>query len=511
MSTNAPENRAFLDLSRFALDRELMQKLGREYCEEKQVVLLGTADADAAPHVYLGMLDASDEKTLFEVCTKIGSKVQAVQLNRYEYEKALSHAFPRNDDAFLSDTADDKTHAPLALDFSRKITFAEDQAAADLVTDMLSDAVTRRASDIHNETYEDDVDVRFRIDGVLHQVPTPVSPANVKKICSFMRILSDLDITERRVAQDGRIAATYTNEAGRVRQIDLRISILPGSFGSDMVLRVLDAKRISLGVDELGMSDVVHRRWRNLIHAPDGLIVVAGPTASGKTTTLYSAIRDINSDENKVLTVEDTIEYRLPRVSQKQVSPTMSFADYARAFMRQDPDVLMIGEIRDEETAHIALRAAQMGHLVFTTIHANNALTAISRLVLLGTDKTLVSTVLSGVLSQRLVRKICPNCEQPYEPAPAVLAMLPALPPDLPFMHGTGCDACNHRGYLGQTGIFELLVPTESMRESLASGIALTGDDDTGFVSMYRDAIERLRDGITTIEEILRGIPLPGE
>lgn len=497
----------FLDLSRFQLDRELMQKLDKVYCLEKRVVLLGAEDETASSVVYLGMLDPSDEKTAFEVGTRINQKIQPVQLNQYEHEKALAYGFPGEVIAVEAEVSASASHPPLMLEHSRTIRFCPDQTAEEIVVDMLSEAVTRRASDIHIETYEHDVDVRFRIDGVLNQVSTPISPDSVRKICSFLRILSDLDITESRIAQDGRVAAVYRDEGKETRQIDLRISVLPGAFGHDLVLRVLDEKRITLGVDQLGMSNTCLEQWSRLIHATDGLVVIAGPTASGKTTTLYSAIREINTDRNKILTVEDPIEYRLPRVSQKQVSASMSFADYARAFMRQDPDILMIGEVRDEETAQLALRAAKMGHLVFTTLHANDVFTAISRLALLGLDRTDVAADLSGVLSQRLVRRICESCRQPDEPPPEMLSALPGIPSDVQWFKGTGCDVCGNSGYRGQIGVFELLVPDKPLRELIVSRRDVTEADTAGFVSMIQDASAKAAAGITTLEEILRVAP----
>ncbi len=507
MSSEPMTSGEFLDLSRFRLDRELIEKLDEAYCMQKQVVLLGPEYGAESSVICLGMIDPSDEKTAFEVGTKINQKIQPVQLNLYELERAVAYGFPDGEPATESTGAARSAHPPLSLERSRTIRFGPDQTAEDMVADMLSEAVTRRASDIHIETYEHDVDVRFRIDGILCQVSTPISPASVRKICSFLRILSDLDITESRIAQDGRVAATYRDENETTRQIDLRVSVLPGAFGHDLVLRVLDENRIALGVDQLGMDDACLKQWSRLIHATDGLIIIAGPTASGKTTTLYSAIREINTDQNKILTVEDPIEYRLPRVSQKQVSGTMSFADYARAFMRQDPDILMIGEVRDEETAQLALRAAKMGHLVFTTLHANDAFAAISRLALLGIDRADVASVLSGVLSQRLVRKVCENCRQPSEPTPEILSALPGGPGCVQWFDGAGCEVCDNSGYHGQIGVFELLALDAPLREFIGAGADMTQVDAPGFVPMIQDALTKAMTGITTAEELLRVIP----
>jgi general secretion pathway protein E len=510
MTEHLENYNGFMDLARFDLDRELILKLDEKFCRASQVVLLGVQDDTPSSPVSLGMLDVSDEKTAFQVSTKINRKIRQVQLNAHEIEEALHYGFSDETIALQITGTTQTGHPPLILDCSRKIEFGVDPAATDMVGGILSEAITKRASDIHIETYENDVDVRFRVDGVLRQISTPVSPYNVKKVCSFMKVLADLDMAKHRIAQDGRITTAYRDENGDVRQIDLRISVLPGSYGEDLVLRVLDERHIALDVGDLGMGDAVYEQWKLLIHSPGGLIAVTGPTASGKTTTLYSAIRDINTDENKVLTVEDPIEYKLPRVSQKQVSERMSFADYSRAFMRQNPDILMIGEIRDEETAKISVRASQMGHLVFTTLHASDVFAGVSRLSVLGADKPLIAAGLLGVLSQRLVRKICPDCREPYEPAAEVFSRFPASLHGGSFTHGTGCDACDQTGYRGQTGAFEILVLDSKMRALMSTGADIVPADAPGFASMYDDAISKVEAGITTLEEVLRTVPLPG-
>ena len=423
----AAKERPFDDLTRFTLSREHIRTLEEDFCREKQVVLLGEPPRAGAEPVPLGMLDLSDDELVLDVERKIGRRARRIQLNAFELDTALGFGFGAAAVEEGSITLDIGT-GRLVLDHDREITFEREQTPAAMVADLLSQAVARRASDVHIETYANDVDVRLRIDGVLQQVATPVSGANVRKVCSYIKILAELDIAEHRHDQDGRISTVYRDEKGNARQIDLRVSVLPGQHGSDVVLRLLDENRISISLGKLGLGPAVYEKFREVITQPGGIIIVAGPTASGKTTTLYSAIREINTDGNKILTVEDPVEYEVPKVNQKQVNTRMSFADYSRAFMRQNPDVLMIGEVRDEETASIALRAAQMGHLVFTTLHARDVQSALGRLLVLSDDRSLVASGLVAILSQRLVRRVCPECAEPCAPDPAVLRRLPALP-----------------------------------------------------------------------------------
>jgi len=502
--------RRFDDLTRFTLSREHIRTLTEDYCRKHQVVLLGGPGGGGSSPVPLGMLDVTEDAAALEVERKTGRRVRRIQLNAFELDTALAYGFsakPSGEGEASSITLDIGT-GRLLLDCDREIRFERGQMPSSMVTDLLSQAVRRRASDVHIETYVTDVDVRLRIDGGLQQVATPFSHANVRKVCSYIKVLAEMDIAERRQDQDGRIATVYRDEDGNARQIDLRVSVLPGPHGSDVVLRVLDEKRISISLDRLGLEEATCAKLREIIERPGGIMIVAGPTASGKTTTLYSAIREINTDENKILTVEDPIEYEIPKVNQKQVNTQMSFAAYSRAFMRQNPDVLMIGEVRDEETASIALRAAQMGHLVFTTLHARDVRSALSRLLVLSGDRTLAASGLVGVLSQRLVRRICPECSEPYAPDPTVLAQLPPLPAGIAHVRGKGCPACAGTGYKRQVGVFELLAFNDQMRDQVWRGQPLDLGSVPGFRSMIDDAIAKVAAGITTVEEVRRKVPL---
>ncbi|MDP6633483.1 MAG: GspE/PulE family protein [Phycisphaerae bacterium] len=507
--TENNEQTSFDDLTNFTLSKELITRLDEDFCRASGVVLLGSSPQEVSDIVSLGMIDLSDDQAVFEVERIVSRKIRRVQLNMFELEAALGFGFGDESADEGSVMTLDVGKGRLALAHDNEIEFTPDQSTAKMVCDALSQAVRLRASDIHIEVYASDIDLRFRIDGILAQQSTPFSKANIKKVCSYLRVLSDLDITERKAAQDGRISTVYADQSGDVRQIDMRICVLPGPHGPDVVLRILDEDRINISLDKLGLDDASYKTLKEIIKQPGGLVIVAGPTASGKTTTLYSAMREINSDANKILTVEDPIEYEIPKVNQKQVSMHMSFADYSRAFMRQNPDMLMIGEVRDEETASAALRAAQMGHLVFTTLHARDVPSALARLLVLCSDRSLAVSGLAGILSQRLVRRICPKCVEPYEPDPEMLARIASLPEDISHVRGKGCSACNNTGYKGQTGVFELLKFNGQLRSIVLRGDAIDLESVSGFRPMLGDAVEKLRAGVTTIEEILRTVPLP--
>ncbi len=507
--TEVASDSSFADLTRFKLDREHIRRLEEDFCRKAQVVLLGEDLPVGGGPAPLGMLDVSDDGVVREVEGRVGRPVRRVQLNAFELDTALTFGFSTeaSDEQGSSITLDIGT-GRLVLAHDREVSFKREQSAAQLVGSLLSVAIARRASDIHIETYATDVDVRLRIDGVLQQLATPISHGNVRRVCSYMKVLADMDITEQFRDQDGRISTVFRDRDGTARQVDMRVSVLPGPHGADVVLRVLDGRRIGIGLDDLGLPDAQRAALGELIRSPGGLIIVAGPTASGKTTTLYAAIREINTDANKILTVEDPIEYEVPKVNQKQVGEHMSFAAYTRAFMRQNPDVLMIGEVRDEETAEIALRAAQMGHLVFTTLHARDVSSALNRLLVLCEDTSLLASGLVAVLSQRLVRRVCPGCAAEYEPAPAVLARLPGLPAGITHVKGRGCESCGGTGYRGQVGVFEMLAFDDDLRRGVWEGRPLETESVPGFRPMIADACEKLAAGITTAEEILRIVPV---
>jgi|Deesub1362B_J571_1020462.scaffolds.fasta_scaffold01287_3 type IV pilus assembly protein PilB len=382
---------------------------------------------------------------------------------------------------------------------------AEDAPVVKLVNLILAQAIRDKASDIHIEPEEDFLRVRFRIDGILHEVFTP--PKQLQSaIISRIKILSEMDIAETRVPQDGRFRIRLDN-----REVDLRVSTLPTAYGENIVIRVLDRSNVLLNIEDLGFTPDNRRLFEEMLGAAYGIILVTGPTGSGKTTTLYSALNYLNSIQKNIITIEDPIEYRLKMIRQSQVNPKagMTFASGLRAILRQDPDIIMVGEIRDSETANIAVQAALTGHLVLSTLHTNDAVGALTRLEEMGIEPFLVGTAAVGVIAQRLVRKICDRCKEPYEPNPGLLRRLGLKPnKKLVFYRGRGCGACKGTGYRGRTGIYEILKVDDKIRELIienASAEKLRAEAlRSGMKPLKYDGILKAMQGVTTIEEVMR-------
>jgi len=385
---------------------------------------------------------------------------------------------------------------------------AEDAPVVRLVNLVMTQALKDRASDVHIEPEEDGVRVRFRVDGVLQtvmNVPRTVHPA----LLSRLKVLARLNIAERRAPQDGAFQLHLDG-----REVDVRVATIPTVLGERASLRLLDKTRGLRTLPELGMDEAARRRYEALARQPYGIILVSGPTGSGKTTTLVSTLALINAADKNIITIEDPVEYQLPGVSHIQVNPRagLTFATGLRSIVRHDPDVIMIGEIRDVETADIAIHASLTGHLVLTTIHTNDAASAIARLVDMGIETFLIASAVNGVASQRLVRTLCPHCTRPVEPPPEILLWLgSAVTGELPapaFHQATGCAQCRQTGYRGRTGIFEVLVMTDAVRNLVlarasAADIAEAGRAE-GMRSMRADGLLKAMRGLTTVEEVLR-------
>ncbi len=374
-----------------------------------------------------------------------------------------------------------------------------------LVNYVIYQAIHDRASDIHIEPDDHRSRVRYRIDGRLVTKLAPpyqMHPA----LASRVKIMAGMDISERRVPQDGDVHVAIDG-----RPIDLRVSTMPGKFGEKVVIRIIDNRSTLIPIEKMGMSQSMSEQWRKLIRHPNGMVLVTGPTGSGKSTTLYSAINEINSEEINISTVENPVEAQIPNVNQFQVNDKagFTFARALRSLLRQDPDVLMVGEIRDLETATIATQAALTGHLIFSTLHTNDALSAVTRLVNMGVEPFLVSAMLRGVLAQRLVRKICPHCKEPVTPDRAVMAMIEhrfSEPPQL--FHGTGCSRCRATGYAGRVGVYEMFLPDESTLEHIAANKPLqelrAHLSALGHRTLVDDGFEKAASGVTTIQEVMR-------
>ncbi len=372
---------------------------------------------------------------------------------------------------------------------------------------VLMQAVQDRASDIHFEPFETEFKIRYRVDGALYEMSPPPKHLAVPVI-SRIKVMANLNISERRLPQDGRISYPLGN-----RVIDLRVSTLPTQFGESVVLRVLDRSAVNLEIESLGLPKYLYDYTLEAIQRPNGIVVVTGPTGCGKTTTLYSCLRRVNTIDSKLLTAEDPVEYDIEGIMQVAVNEGvgLTFSKTLRSFLRQDPDIIMVGEMRDLETAQISIQASLTGHLVLSTLHTNDAPGAVTRLVDMGVEPFLISSTLVGVIGQRLVRTICKSCRTPFEPTEAQLALLNLSPHDLgdkAFYYGRGCSTCNDTGYKGRKGIFELLIVSDAIRnlinERAPTVVLRQKAIELGMITLREDGLRSIFDGDTTIEEVVK-------
>ncbi|MFZ2873866.1 MAG: GspE/PulE family protein [Phycisphaerales bacterium] len=392
---------------------------------------------------------------------------------------------------------------------------AQEASVIKLVSDLLAEAIAERATDVHIEPYEHDLVVRYRIDGVLHRANVPPTITRfAPAIVSRLKIMANLNIAEKRRPQDGRITYKFRPQTGGIAQeFDLRLSIIPMLFGEGVVLRVLSKAAVLMSLPDLGMPEQVLGAWQKLIQRPHGILLVTGPTGSGKSTTLYASLNTIVSDEIKVITVEDPVEYHVAGVNQIQVNTKvgLDFASGLRSILRHDPDAVMIGEIRDKETAEVAVQASLTGHLVFSTLHTNDSAGSVTRLLDMGVEPFLVASSLEGVLAQRLVRRICPECAELYQPD---LDDLPAgfsLPPGEQLKRGRGCRACRNTGLRGRVGVYELLRINDHIRHMMADRatspeIASRAKADGDLWTLLEDGFSKVRLGSTTLAEVLSSL-----
>ncbi|MCK4261651.1 type II secretion system ATPase GspE [bacterium] len=388
---------------------------------------------------------------------------------------------------------------------------AEQVPVVKLLNLVLMEAIKNRASDIHFEPFEDQFKIRYRVDGTLYEMVPPPKHLSLA-LTSRIKVMSNLDIAERRLPQAGRI---QLNMGGR--EVDLRISTLPTVFGESVVMRVLDRSVVMLALDQVGMQADDLSRFEQLIRKPNGIILGTGPTGCGKTTTLYSALKVLNSPDVKIITTEDPVEYNIPGIMQVQIKEAidLTFAKCLRHILRQDPDIILVGEIRDLETAEIAIQASLTGHLVLSTLHTNDAPSTVTRLIDMDIEPFMLTSTVEAVLAQRLVRTICQNCKEPYQPDERELQEIGLSveeTADKTFYRGRGCDLCDKRGYKGRTGIFELLIINEDIRvliieKAPAKDIRVKAMEH-GMRTMRDDGLEKVYHGITTIEEIVKGTQL---
>jgi type IV pilus assembly protein PilB len=384
---------------------------------------------------------------------------------------------------------------------------ANDNALVRFVNLVLQQAIADRASDIHFEPFETEFRIRYRVDGALYEMAPPPKHLALPVI-SRLKIMANLNISERRMPQDGRITHTSLG-----KQVDLRMSTLPTQFGESVVLRVLDRSSVTLELESLGLPKMVYDFVSEVIMRPNGIFVVTGPTGSGKTTTLYSCLRRVNTIDSKLLTAEDPVEFDIEGIMQVAINEAagMTFGKALRSFLRQDPDIIMVGEMRDLETAQISVQASLTGHLVLSTLHTNDSPGAVTRLVDMGVEPFLISSTLMAVLGQRLVRTVCKNCRTPFEPTEDQLGLLNLSPHDLGdkvFHYGRGCQTCNDTGYKGRKGIFELLIISEAIRtlinERAPTVVLRQKAVELGMVTLREDGLRSIFEGDTTIEEVVK-------
>jgi len=460
--------------------------------------------------IRLAVVDPGNNQILNDLSVLTGCRIIPCLAEPDKLIEAINQAYETlsgGGDSSISDIGQGEMELDESLQIEDLLDTNDEAPIIRFVNSLLTQAYRQRASDIHIEPFENEVAVRYRVDGILYEVQRPPYSA-LSNIISRLKIMATLDIAEKRLPQDGRFSVRIAG-----KQADIRMSTLPTAFGERVVLRLLDKSVGVLGLEDIGVDSDMLPQIKKMIQKSHGIFLVTGPTGAGKTTTLYSALSAINSREQNIITVEDPIEYQLPGVGQIQVNPKidLSFAQGLRSILRQDPDVIMVGEIRDSETAKIAVQAALTGHLVFSTLHTNDAAGALARLVEMGVEPFLAASALVGVLAQRLVRTICPHCRVSYTPDKQLLTELfdgAEVPSQAVFYRGRGCSHCMKVGYLGRTGLYELLEVTDPIRQ------LVTGNADAatirqkalamGMRPLREAGLAKVLAGQTTVEEVLR-------
>ena len=513
----------FVSLTDVNIDRDAVKLIPMHLARRHKVLAVGKTTAG----LRLAVADPVNVEAFDDVCLVTGLDVDPIVAMEEEIVAAIARYYGAGDmddsirqaadraaesqtgNAVL-DVADDRTEDASVEKLQLMV---EDPPIVRVVNQITEQAILDGASDIHVEPQQRTLQVRYRIDGMLHDVmtlPKAVAPAIISRI----KIIANVDIAERRLPQDGRSRMVIQE-----REYDLRISTLPTVFGESVVMRILDQARARVGLDKLGFVATMLQTWEELISKPYGMILVSGPTGSGKSTTLYATLNKLNTADKKVLTIEDPVEYQLPRVNQVQVNPKagLTFATGLRAFLRQDPDIIMVGEIRDRETAEVAIQASLTGHLVLSTVHTNDAPSAISRLIQMGVEPFLATSSLIAVLAQRLARTICPHCKEAYKPPKEALRRLGLQPSDdeeTVFYHGGSCNRCRGTGYKGRTGIFELMVVSDAIRELVLRGASVAEIRaqavTEGMRPLREDGVLKALEGQTTADELFRVVFVEG-
>ncbi len=504
---------SYIDLTDLDIDEDIIKQLTSQMAMTYRVL---PVDYDAESHtITVAMDSAGNFRATDDLQTLLGFSVKALIADTDVLDQALAKNYgdkvesineligELSDDDFLSEFQDRGD----SIDLSEIRELADSSPVKKLLNLVLLQAIRDKASDIHFEPFEGEFKMRYRIDGVLYEmIPPPYHIAVA--ISSRIKVMANLDIAERRLPQDGRIPLVVQG-----RSVDLRVSILPTMFGESVVLRVLDRSQVNLDIDRLGLRKRESDLFRQLIKKPNGIVIVTGPTGSGKTTTLYSALNELNTIDAKIITTEDPVEYDIDGLIQCQIRSEigLTFAACLRSILRQDPDIVLVGEIRDLETAQIAVQASLTGHLVFSTLHTNDSPSSVARLLDLGVEPFLITATIEGIVGQRLVRTICTNCRAAFQPKEEMLMELQLLPEDVAgreFYMGRGCDYCNNTGYRGRMGIYEVMSIDDNIREAIVNK-ASTGEIrelaiKNGMSQMREAGIAAIYDGQTTIEEVAK-------
>lgn len=495
------------------LDKEVARRVSENIAKRFGVIAI----EETEEHIVVAMSDPLDVIAIDTVSVKLKQSIKTVLASHKEVQRAIEYVYHGSDveeqqlrdlvELEISSDEEDILENALEVDMSSAVE-AEDAPVIRFVDLMLSQAIKSRASDIHIEPQEKNMSIRMRVDGMLVEMVPPARKMQAAVIAR-VKILSEMDISERRLPQDGR----FRIKRGQGGDIDVRVSSLPTIYGEKIVMRILDKGAVNHDLDMLGLEPKLLDELKSTLAQPHGIIIVTGPTGSGKSTTLYSALNELRDPQKNITTVEDPVEYRLGGINQTQIKPGigLSFASCLRTILRQDPDIILIGEIRDKETMEIAIKASLTGHLVLSTFHTNDAPSALSRLIYMGLEPYLLASSLNLILAQRLVRKICDTCKEPIEPPERLIKKLQLTPEQEAsaiFYQGKGCAECDGSGYRGRVPIFEFLVLDSEMREAIAAGAReaeiRAKSREKGYGGLLTSGVTRILDGKTTIEEILR-------
>jgi len=494
------------------LTPELLRTVPAKMARMYQCLPVGLVDST----LQIALVEPLNPNRIDELGFVVKKDIQLVVADPTQVQKAIEKFYPEENESFTdvlkelgadSEIAKEASEVEVTDDATMMARLADQAPIVRFVNLVLMQAVQDRASDIHFEPFETDFKIRYRVDGALYEMsPPPKSLA--LPVVSRLKVMANLNISERRLPQDGRISYNLGN-----RVIDLRVSTLPTQFGESVVLRVLDRTAVNLEIESLGFPKYLYDYITEAIQRPNGIFVVTGPTGCGKTTTLYSCLRRVNTIDSKLLTAEDPVEYDIEGIMQVAINESvgLTFSKALRSFLRQDPDVIMVGEMRDLETAQISIQASLTGHLVLSTLHTNDSPGAVTRLVDMGVEPFLISSTLVAVVGQRLVRTICKQCRTPFEPTESQLSLLNLSAHDLgdkTFFYGRGCSACNDTGYKGRKGIFELLTIGDAVRalinERAPTVVIRQKAVELGMVPLREDGLRSVFDGDTTIEEIIK-------